>query len=90
MRPSGAGLGSRYTSLATHLRWVPRAEGHNTAGGVEPFQSEGRSSTVTEQPFDARSVLTLDVDGRVDAEPTGALPGKHPVGVNFVEQAVAM
>ena len=67
---------------------MPRAEGHNTGGGVEPFQSEGRSSTVTEQPFDACSVVTLDVNGGVDAEPAGSLPGKHAVGVNFVEQAM--
>ena len=69
---------------------MPRAEGHNTGGGVEPFQSEGRSSTVTEQPFDACSVVTLDVNGGVDAEPAGSLPGKHAVGVNLVEQVVAM
>jgi len=33
--------------------------------------------------------LALDADGRVDAEPTGALLGEHAVGVGFVEQAVA-
>ena len=40
------------------------------------------------QPFDTCSVLALDANGRVDAEPTGALPGQHAVGVGFVEQAV--
>ena len=54
------------------------------------MQSEGRSGTVAEQPFDACPVLALDADGRIDAEPTGPLPGEHAVSVGFVEQAVAM
>ncbi len=45
-----------------------RAEGDDTAGGVEPFQSEGGTSTVAEQPFDTCPVLTLDADGRIDTE----------------------
>ncbi len=59
------------------------------AGGVEPFERERWTSTVSEQPFDACWVLALDADGRVDAESTGALPREHAVGVGFVEQAVA-
>ena len=58
------------------------------AGGVEPFERERWTSTVSEQPFDACSVLALDADGRVDAESTGALPREHAVGVGFVEQAL--
>ena len=69
---------------------MPRAERDDTARRVEPFQRERRPSTVTEQPFDACSVLALDANGRIDAEPTGALPGQHAVGVGFVEQAVAV
>lgn len=42
-----------------------------------------------EQAFDARSVLALDAYGGVDAESTGALPRKHALGVNFVEQAMS-
>ena len=37
----------------------------------------------------ACSVLTLDADARVDAEPTGTSPGEHAVGVGLVEQTVA-
>ena len=62
-----------------------RGKGDDTAGCVEPFQGEGRPSTVAEQPFHAGSVVTLDANGRVDAEPAGSLPGKHAVGVGFVE-----
>jgi len=69
---------------------VGRGEGNDAAGGMEPFQSEGWTSTVSEQPFDARAVLALDADGRVDAEATGSLPGQHAVGVGFVKQAMAM
>jgi len=58
------------------------------AGCVEPFESEGRSGTVAEQPFDAGSVLALDADGRIDAEPAGAAPREHAVGIGFVEQAM--
>jgi hypothetical protein len=47
---------------------------------MDSLQSEGWTSTVAEQPFDACSVLTLDADGCVDAEPTGALSGEHAVG----------
>ena len=67
-----------------------RGEGNDAAGGVEPFEREGWASTVSEQPFDARAVLALDVDGRVDAESTGALPREHAVGVGFVEHASAV
>ena len=67
-----------------------RAEGDDAAGGVEPLQGEGWTSTVPEQPFDACSVLTLDADGGVDAEATGALPGEHAVGIGLLEQAVAI
>ena len=44
--------------------------------GVEPFQSEGGTSTVAEQPFDTWAVPTLDADGRIDAESSfeGASP----------------
>ena len=45
--------------------------------------------TRTHEPLDARSVLSLDVHGGVDAEATGALPGEHAVGVDLVEQATA-
>ena len=58
------------------------------AGCVEPFEREGRPSTVAEQPFDAGSVLALDADGRIDAEPAGAAPREHAVGIGFVEQAM--
>ena len=83
----GAAVGRRLGQSIDEAR-IGRAERNDAAGGVEPFQSEGRSSTVAEQPFDAGSVLALDVDGRIDAEPTGALPGKHAVGMGFVEQAM--
>jgi hypothetical protein len=66
-----------------------RAERDDPGGGVESLQSKGRTSTVPEQPFDTCSVFTLDADGRVDTEPTGALPGKHAVGVGLVEESVA-
>ena len=82
----GAAVGRRLGQSIDEAR-IGRAERNDAAGGVEPFQSEGRSSTVAEQPFDAGSVLALDVDGRIDAEPTGALPRKHAVGIGFVEQA---
>jgi hypothetical protein len=39
--------------------------------------------------LEARSVLALDAHGGVDAEPTGALPGEHVVGVDLVEEATA-
>jgi len=62
-----------------------RGEGNDAAGSPEPFEREGRPGTVAEQAFDACPVLTLDAYRGVDAEPTGTLPGKHAVGVDFVE-----
>jgi len=62
-----------------------RGEGDDAAGSPEPFEREGRPGTVAEQAFDACPVLTLDAYRGVDAEPTGTLPGKHAVGVDFVE-----
>ena len=67
-----------------------RGKGNDAAGGMEPFKREGWTCTVSEQLFDACSVLALDTDGRVDTEPTGALPRQHAVGVGLVEQAVAV
>jgi len=46
---------------------------------MEPFKRERWTSTVTELPFDACSVLALDTDGRIDAEPTGGLPAEHVI-----------
>ena len=83
----GAAVGRRLGQLIDEPG-LGRTERDDAAGRVEPFQRERRSSTVSEQPFDACPVLALDADGRVDAEPTGALPRQHTVGVGFVEQAV--
>ena len=85
----GAAVGRRLGQPIYQLG-LGRAERDDAARRVESFQREGRPSTVTEQPFDAGSVLALDANGGIDAEPTGALPGQHAVGVGFVEQAVAV
>ena len=73
----GAAVGRRLGQPIDELG-LGRAERDDAAGRVESFQREGRPSTVTEQPFDACSVLALDAHGRVDAEPTGALHESMP------------
>ena len=56
---------------------------------MEPLQGEGRPGTVPNEPFHACTVVALDPDRSVDAEPTGSLPAQHAVSVGFVEEALA-
>ena len=64
-----------------------RGEAGRAARGVKPFEGEGRPGTVAKQTLDARTVVALDVDGSVDAEAAGPLPGEHAVGIGLVEKA---
>jgi hypothetical protein len=56
---------------------------------VEPFEGERGSGAVAYQALDARTVLAVDAHGGVHAEPTGALPREHVVGVGLIEEAGA-
>jgi hypothetical protein len=55
---------------------------------MEPLESEGRPGTVSDEPFDALPVITLDADRSVNAEPAGALPSEHAVRIGLVEETV--
>jgi hypothetical protein len=66
---------------------VGRGEGGRSAQGVKALEGEGWPGAVTDQAFDARTVLTLDANGSVDAEAAGALPGEHALGIGLVEKA---
>ena len=63
-------------------------EGGDAGEGVEAFEGEGRPGTVPDEPFEAASVVALDVHRGVDAEPAGSLPGEHTNGVVFLEQTL--
>jgi hypothetical protein len=64
-----------------------RGEGSRAARGMKSFEGEGWPSTVAQEALDAGTVVTLDADGGVNAEATGALPGEHALGIGFVEKA---
>ena len=48
----------------------------------------GEHAVVTDEPFHARPLIALDADGSINAEPTGAPPSEHAVGVGLVEETV--
>ncbi len=57
---------------------------------LEPFEGEGRTGTVAQEPFEPGTVTGRDMDRGIDAEPTGGLPREHVIGDVTFEQAVAV
>ena len=57
---------------------------------LEPFEGEGRTGTVAQEPFESGTVVGRDVDRGIDAEPAGGLPSEHVVGDVAFEQTVAV
>jgi hypothetical protein len=55
---------------------------------MEAFEGKGRTCAVPHQPLDTVPVMTFDTNGGVDAEPSGALPCEHAVGVGIVKEAL--
>jgi hypothetical protein len=56
---------------------------------VEPFEREGWTGTVADEPLDAGTILGLDAHRRVDTEAARALPGEHAGGIELVEKSMA-
>ena len=57
---------------------------------LEPFEGEGRTGTVAQEPFEPCTVTARDMDRGIDAEPAGGLPREHVIGDVPFEQAVAV
>jgi len=55
---------------------------------MEALKGKRGSGTVAQEALDAGTVVARDADGGIDAEPAGALPGEHALGVGFVEKGV--
>ena len=53
---------------------------------LEPFEGEGRTGTVAQEPFEPYTVTARDVDRGIDAEPAGGLPREHVIGDVALEQ----
>jgi hypothetical protein len=75
--------------VAVEEAGLGRRKGRGGVEGVQPFEREGWTGTVTDETFDARPVFALDAHGGVDAEPARALPGQHAGGVELVEESLA-
>ena len=58
-------------------------------GSLEPFEGERRTGTVAQESFEPSTVAGRDVNRRIDAEPTGGLPGEHVIGGVAFEQTAA-
>jgi hypothetical protein len=56
---------------------------------VEPFEGEGRPSTIPDEPLKAVAVGGLDADAGVQAEPATVIPGQHVLGLVGFQEAVA-
>jgi hypothetical protein len=46
--------------------------------------------TVAQEPFEPGTVTGRDVEGGIDAEPTGSLPSEHVIGDVALKQTVAV
>ena len=57
---------------------------------LEPFEGEGRTGTVAQEPFEPCTVTARDMDRGIDAEPAGGLPSEHVIGDVALEQTLAV
>ena len=57
---------------------------------LEPFEGEGRTGTVAQEPFEPCTVTARDMDRGIDAEPAGGLPSEHVIGDVAFEQTVTV
>ena len=57
---------------------------------LEPFEGEGRTGTVAQEPFEPCTVTARDMDRGIDAEPAGGLPSEHVIGAVALEQTLAV
>ena len=91
-KDSGAPVG-RGPREAIEQPGLGRGEWGRAAHGVEAFEGEWGSGTVAGQTLDARTVVTPDADGGIDAEPHGTLPdspsagARHALGIGLIEKA---
>jgi hypothetical protein len=59
------------------------------ADQMEPFESEGRSRTIPDQPLEALPVGSLDTDAPIEAKPAAVIPAEHVLGVVGIQEGVA-
>jgi len=64
---------------------VGGGQGSDAGEGMKALEGEGRPGTVAQEALDAGTVVALDADGSVDAEPTGSLPREHAAGVEVIQ-----
>ena len=56
----------------------------------EPLKGERRTGAVAQKAFDPRTVTGRDVNGGIDAEPAGGVPGELVVSDVAFEQTAAV
>ena len=66
------------------------ASGRTVAGSLDPLEGERRTGAVAQKAFEPRTVTGRDVNGGIDAEPAGGMPGELVVSDVAFEQTAAV